>query len=89
VSHLNEADEMIELDWVEGEPESLPFGDHSFDRVLSAFGHMFVPRHEAVAGELKGLPRGRRAGPRGLDARGPRRREVAGQQEYLLALVKP
>jgi ubiquinone/menaquinone biosynthesis C-methylase UbiE len=47
------ADEMIELDWVEGEPESLPFGDDSFDRVLSAFGHMFVPRHEAVAGELK------------------------------------
>jgi len=47
------ADEMIELDWVEGEPESLPFGDDSFDRVLSAFGHMFVPRHEAVADELK------------------------------------
>jgi ubiquinone/menaquinone biosynthesis C-methylase UbiE len=52
------ADEMIELDWVEGEPESLPFGDDSFDRVLSAFGHMFVPRHEAVAAELERVCRG-------------------------------
>ena len=47
------ADEMIELDWVEGQVESLPFGDGQFDRVLSAFGHMFAPRHETVAGELK------------------------------------
>jgi ubiquinone/menaquinone biosynthesis C-methylase UbiE len=44
---------MIELDWVEGEPENLPFGDDSFDRVLSAFGHMFAPNQEKVAGELK------------------------------------
>jgi ubiquinone/menaquinone biosynthesis C-methylase UbiE len=47
------ADEMIELEWVEGRPESLPFGDDSFDRVLSAFGHMFAPDHEKVAAELK------------------------------------
>jgi ubiquinone/menaquinone biosynthesis C-methylase UbiE len=47
------ADEMIELDWVEGEVESLPFGDRAFDRVLSAFGHMFAPDHEAVARELR------------------------------------
>jgi len=47
------ADEMIEPEWVEGEPERLPFGDGGFDRVLSAFGHMFAPRHEAVAGELR------------------------------------
>jgi ubiquinone/menaquinone biosynthesis C-methylase UbiE len=47
------ADEMIELDWVEGEVESLPFDDGGFDRVLSAFGHMFAPRHEQVAAELR------------------------------------
>jgi SAM-dependent methyltransferase len=47
------ADEMIELDWVEGEVESLPFGDRAFDRVLSAFGHMFAPDHEVVARELR------------------------------------
>jgi ubiquinone/menaquinone biosynthesis C-methylase UbiE len=47
------ADEMIELDWVEGEIQRLPFGDRAFDRVLSAFGHMFAPDHEAVARELR------------------------------------
>ena len=47
------ADEMIELDWVEGDAESLPFGDRAFDRVLSAFGHMFAPDHQAVARELR------------------------------------
>ena len=46
------ADEMIELDWVEGRVERLPFDDDSFDRVLSVFGHMFAPHHGAVAGQL-------------------------------------
>ena len=47
------ADEMIELEWVDGSVESLPFDDGRFDRVLSAFGHMFAPDHDKVAAELR------------------------------------
>ena len=46
------ADEMVEIDWVEGDAQALPFEDASFDRVLSSFGHMFVPDHSAAAAEL-------------------------------------
>jgi ubiquinone/menaquinone biosynthesis C-methylase UbiE len=42
----------VEADWVEGDAESLPFADGSFDRVLSTFGHMFAPRHQLVADEM-------------------------------------
>jgi SAM-dependent methyltransferase len=42
----------VEVDWVEGDAEALPFGDESFDVVLSTFGCMFAPRHEVTAGEL-------------------------------------
>ena len=38
--------------WVEGDAEDLPFEDASFDRVVSAFGVQFAPRHEVVAREL-------------------------------------
>ena len=47
------ADLMLEPDWVEGRVERLPFEDASFDRVLSAFGHMFAPRQQRVADELR------------------------------------
>ena len=47
------ADAMIEVDWVEGDPERLPFDDASFDRVLSAFGHLFAPRPERAIAELR------------------------------------
>jgi ubiquinone/menaquinone biosynthesis C-methylase UbiE len=47
------ADSMLEPEWVEGGVERLPFDDASFDRVLSVFGHMFAPRQEAVARELR------------------------------------
>ena len=40
------------VEWVEGNAEELPFGDASFDRVLSVFGVMFAPRHEIAAAEL-------------------------------------
>jgi ubiquinone/menaquinone biosynthesis C-methylase UbiE len=46
------ADAGFEVDWVEGDAEELPFGAGSFDRVLSAFGHMFAPDHERTAAEL-------------------------------------
>lgn len=42
----------VEIEWVEGDAEQLPFGDGSFDRVLSTFGHMFAPRHQRVADEM-------------------------------------
>jgi SAM-dependent methyltransferase len=42
----------VEVEWVAGDAEDLPFEDGSFDRVLSTFGIQFAPRHEIVAAEL-------------------------------------
>jgi ubiquinone/menaquinone biosynthesis C-methylase UbiE len=42
----------VEIEWVEGDAEALPFEDGSFDRVFSTFGHMFAPRHEQTAAEM-------------------------------------
>ena len=42
----------VEIDWVEGDAEDLPFDDDAFDRVFSTFGHMFAPRHQRVAEEM-------------------------------------
>jgi 2-polyprenyl-6-hydroxyphenyl methylase/3-demethylubiquinone-9 3-methyltransferase len=42
----------VEVDWLEGDAEALPFADAIFDRVLSAFGVMFAPRHREAASEL-------------------------------------
>jgi SAM-dependent methyltransferase len=42
----------VELDWVEGDAEALPFGDGEFDVVTSSFGAMFAPNHQKVADEL-------------------------------------
>ena len=47
------ADAMVEIDFVEGNAEELPFEDASFDRVLSTFGHMFAPDHARTAAEMK------------------------------------
>jgi SAM-dependent methyltransferase len=38
--------------WQEGDAESLPFADASFDVVLSQFGHMFAPRPEMATREM-------------------------------------
>jgi SAM-dependent methyltransferase len=46
------AAESLEIDWLEGDAERLPFEDGSFDRVVSTFGHMFAPRHEQTAREM-------------------------------------
>jgi SAM-dependent methyltransferase len=46
------AQQGVDIEWVEGDAESLPFEDESFDRVLSVFGVQFAPRHAVVAGEL-------------------------------------
>lgn len=47
------ADAMVEVEWVDGDAQDLPFGDASFDRVVSAFGHMFAPDHARTAAEMK------------------------------------
>jgi SAM-dependent methyltransferase len=44
--------EGVELEWVEGDAENLPFDDESFDVVMSAIGAMFAPHHQDVADEL-------------------------------------
>jgi SAM-dependent methyltransferase len=41
----------VEVEWVEGDAEALPFADASFDAVLSTFGCMFAARHELAARE--------------------------------------
>lgn len=46
------AREGVEIEWVEGDAEELPFEDGSFDRVVSTVGHMFAPRHRRVADEM-------------------------------------
>ena len=42
----------LEIEWVEGDAEELPFEARRFDRVLSTFGHMFAPRHQRAADEM-------------------------------------
>jgi SAM-dependent methyltransferase len=42
----------VEIDWIEGDAEQLPFEDGTFDVVLSVFGCMFAPDHKQAAAEL-------------------------------------
>jgi ubiquinone/menaquinone biosynthesis C-methylase UbiE len=42
----------VTVDFREGDAESLPLPDASFDAVVSVFGCMFAPRHAVVAREL-------------------------------------
>jgi SAM-dependent methyltransferase len=42
----------VEIEWVVGDAEALPFADAGFDAVVSTFGVMFAPRHEVAAAEL-------------------------------------
>jgi SAM-dependent methyltransferase len=42
----------VDVDWVEGDAEALPFADASFDVVVSTFGVMFAPDHGTAAAEL-------------------------------------
>lgn len=46
------ADEGLEIAFVEGDAEQLPFEDGSFDRVTSVFGAMFAPDQARAAAEL-------------------------------------
>jgi SAM-dependent methyltransferase len=48
----NAAQAGVQIDWVEGDAEQLPFEEGSFDAVVSVFGCMFAPDHRAAATEL-------------------------------------
>ena len=63
------AEAGVEIEWVEGDAEQLPFPDASFDVVLSTFGVMFAPRHRVAAAEMARVLR--RAGRLGIAAWAP------------------
>jgi ubiquinone/menaquinone biosynthesis C-methylase UbiE len=46
------AAERLEVEFVEGDAENLPFEDASFDVVVSTFGAMFAPNQQKAADEL-------------------------------------
>ena len=65
--------EGLEIELLEADAEALPFGDASFDAVLSVVGVMFAPNQEQAAAELVrgAVPAERsrwRAGPRGASS---------------------
>jgi len=47
----------VAIDWVEGDAEDLPYEDDRFDRVTSAFGVQFAPRHAVAAAEMARVTR--------------------------------
>src|SRR5215207_1265065 len=53
VARERAADALVEVDWVEGDAQELPFDDARFDRVISTFGHMFAPDHRRTAAEMR------------------------------------
>jgi len=42
----------VEIEWIEGDAEQLPFEDQSFDAVISVYGAMFAPDHKKAASEI-------------------------------------
>ena len=44
--------EYHDITWHEGDAETLPFPDASFNVVLSQFGHMFAPRPDVAIAEM-------------------------------------
>jgi len=55
--------EALGIRFVDGDAEALPFGDQSFDAVISAFGTMFAVDQERTASEMvRVVRRGRRIG---------------------------
>jgi SAM-dependent methyltransferase len=52
VARRRAAEEDLDIVWVAGDAEALPFADGSFDCATSAFGLMFAPRHALAAREL-------------------------------------
>jgi SAM-dependent methyltransferase len=57
VARRRAAEAGVDVRFIEGDAEELPFDDDSFDRVTSCFGVIFAPRHEHAAGELMRVAR--------------------------------
>lgn len=57
IARRRAAEERVEIDWVEGDAQDLPFEDEGFNRTISALGHMFAPDHERTAAEMKRVTR--------------------------------
>ena len=49
---LNASIAGVQIDYVEGDVEAMPYGDATFDLVLSQFGHMFAPRPDVAIQEM-------------------------------------
>ncbi len=56
-ARVRAADAGLDVRFVEGDAEELPFEDASFERVTSCFGVMFAPRQRLAAGELARVAR--------------------------------
>ena len=82
VARERAADYMVEVDWVQGDAQELPFPDASFDRVLSVFGHMFARDHERTASELRRVAR-----PGGVIAVASWTAEPWGTEAHVTALL--
>ncbi len=52
MGRMRTSTEGLDVDWVEGDAEALPFEDGRFDAVLSVFGAMLTPQPEVVAAEM-------------------------------------
>jgi len=52
VAKQNAATAAVVIDFHEGDVEELPFGDATYDAVVSQFGHMFAPRPEVAVREM-------------------------------------
>lgn len=57
VARRRAAEAGVDVSFIEGDAEELPFDNDSFDRVTSCFGVMFAPRQEVAAGELTRVAR--------------------------------
>jgi len=51
-AYENQAIAGVKVEWHEGDVEHLPFGDATFDVVLSQFGHIFAPRPDVAIAEM-------------------------------------
>jgi SAM-dependent methyltransferase len=51
------SEQGLDIDYVLGDVEALPFEDASFDKVSSTLGIMFAPDHEATAREIARVTR--------------------------------
>jgi len=45
--------EALNIEYLEGDAEAMPYADESFDAVVSMYGVMFTPRPERVVSELR------------------------------------